>query len=65
MVIFGPKQWVNPFGKMLIFGLFELLVFIASKGVFRFRISLKAFFKAILRKKKSWKNGHFWIKTMG
>ena len=29
MVIFGPKPWVNPFGKMSIFRLFELLVFIA------------------------------------
>ena len=27
--IFGPKPWVNPFGKMSIFRLFELLVFIA------------------------------------
>ena len=27
-VIFGPKLWVNPFGKMSIFGLFKLLVFI-------------------------------------
>ena len=29
MVIFGPKPWVNPFGKMSIFGIFGLLVFIA------------------------------------
>ena len=29
MAIFGPKQWVNFFGKMSIFRLFELLVFIA------------------------------------
>ena len=29
MAIFGPKPWVNPFGKMPIFWLFELLVFIA------------------------------------
>ena len=29
MAIFGPKPWVNPFGKMSIFRLFELLVFIA------------------------------------
>ena len=36
MVIFGPKPWVNPFGKMSIFGLFEDFVFIASKGVFLF-----------------------------
>ena len=27
-VIFGPKPCVNPFGKMSIFRLFELLVFI-------------------------------------
>ena len=27
--IFGQKPWVNPFGKMSIFRLFELLVFIA------------------------------------
>ena len=29
MAIFGPKPWVNPFGKMSIFYLFEILVFIA------------------------------------
>ena len=29
MVIFAPKPWVNPFGKMSIFRLFELVVFIA------------------------------------
>ena len=29
MAIFGPKPWVNPFGKMSIFRLFELLLFIA------------------------------------
>ena len=29
MAIFGPKPWVNPFGKMPILGLFELYVFIA------------------------------------
>ena len=34
MPIFLPKLWVNPFGKMSIIGLFELLVFIAQKGVF-------------------------------
>ena len=32
--IFGPKPWVNPFKKMSIFRLFELLVFIGYKGVF-------------------------------
>ena len=29
MASFGPKPWVNPFGKMSIFRLFEVLVFIA------------------------------------
>ena len=33
MVIFGPKAWVNPFGKVSIFGVFEV-VFIVQKGVF-------------------------------
>ena len=27
--IFGPKAWINPFGKISIFRLFDLLVFIA------------------------------------
>ena len=34
MAIFAPKPWVNPFGKMSIFRLFELLIFIAYIGVF-------------------------------
>ena len=34
MAMFGTKPGVNPFGKMSTFGLFELLVFIAYKGVF-------------------------------
>ena len=29
MAIFGPKRWVNPFGKMSIIRIFELLVFIS------------------------------------
>ena len=29
MAIFGRKPWVNPFGKISIFRLFELLLFIA------------------------------------
>ena len=36
MAIFTPKAWVNPFGKNSIFRLFQLLVFIAQKGVFLF-----------------------------
>ena len=36
MAIFGRKPWVNPFGEMSIYGLFELVVFIPYKGVFSF-----------------------------
>ena len=36
IAIFGQKPWVNPFGKMSTFRLFELPVFIASKGGFSF-----------------------------
>ena len=36
MAIFGPKPTVNPFRKMSIFRFFELLVFIAYKGIFSF-----------------------------
>ena len=32
--IFGPKPWVNPVGKVSIFGLFEVLFFMAKKGLF-------------------------------
>ena len=48
MVIFGPKPCVNPFGKMSIFGLFELAVFIASKGVFSFQNMVKDLFLAYI-----------------
>ena len=34
MAIFGQKPLVNPFRKMSIFRLFELVVFIAYKGIF-------------------------------
>ena len=44
MAIFGPKPWVNPFGKMSIFRLFEHLVFIAQKGVFSFQNIIKDIF---------------------
>ena len=36
ITIFGSKPWAKPFGKMSLFRLFELLVFIASKGGFPF-----------------------------
>ena len=46
MAIFGPKPWVIPFRKMSIFRLFQLLVFIAQKGVFSLQIIVKDIFLA-------------------
>ena len=66
MAIFRPKPWVNTFGKMSNFRSFDLLVFIASKGVFFALEYRKRHFPGLyFLKKKSWKNGHFWTKTMG
>ena len=50
--IFGPKPWVNPFEKMLIFLLFEVCVFIAQKGVFCFQNIVKQIFLAYTAQKK-------------
>ena len=60
MAIFGPKPWVNPFRKMSIFRLFELLVFIAQKSIFFVLEYRKRNFPGLYcLKKKSWKNVHF------
>ena len=45
MAIFGPKPWVNPFGKMSIFRLFEHLVFIALKCFFFVLECRKGYFR--------------------
>ena len=52
MAIFGPKPWVNPFGKMSIFRILELLVFIAYKGAFSFQIIVKVIFLTYSAEKK-------------
>ena len=38
MAIFSPKLWVNPFGKISIFRLFERVFLGARKAFFRSRI---------------------------
>ena len=48
MAIFGPKPWVNPFGKMSTFRLFELLGFRAQKSVFSFWNIIKDIFLAYI-----------------
>ena len=66
MANFGQKLWGNPFGKMSVFQLSELSVFIGYKGVFSIENIVKDIFLAYIgRKKKSLKKGHFWTKTMG
>ena len=52
MAISGPKAWANPFGKMSIFRLFELVVFIEKKGVFPFKKIVKDNFLAYIALKK-------------
>ena len=70
MAIFGSKPWVYPFGKMSIFRLFELFelsfFFLALKGVSFVLEYRKSHFPGLYcLNNKSWKNGHFWTKTMG
>ena len=52
MAIFAPKLWVKPFGKMSIFGLFGLVVFIAWKQLFSFQNKIKDIFLACIDQKK-------------
>ena len=65
MAIFGRNAWVNPFGKISIFRLFALPVFIGKKGVLSFYNIVKQIFVACIFKKKRWKNALFLAKTMG
>ena len=52
MATLGPKPWVKPLGKMSIFRLLELLVFIASKGIFSFQNNVKDILLAYIAKQK-------------
>ena len=61
MANFGPKPWVNPSEKISIFGLFELLVFIAQKGVLPFQNIVKHLFLAYIAFKKKIGKCHFSI----
>ena len=66
MVFFGPKQWVNPFGKNLNFLTFSTSYFYSLDRRFFVLEYRKRHFPCLYcLKKTSWKNGHFWTKTMG
>ena len=72
MANFGPKPWTNPFGKMTIFQLFELLLFITQKGVSSFQNIIRLIFLAYIESKIMFENWpildqnhrQFWTKTM-
>ena len=65
MAIFGPKPGVNAFGKMSIFRLFDLLVFIAQKAVFFFYNIVKDIFLASITKKKKLEKWPFLDQNLG
>ena len=50
MANFGPKPWISPFGKMSVFLLFELLLFITLKVVSSFENIIKHIFMAYIAK---------------
>ena len=60
MAIFSPIH-----GKMLLFLLFELLVFIAQKGVFSFQNIVKDIFLTYIEKKKNLEKWPFLDKNHG
>ena len=65
IAIFGQKPWVHPFGKMSIFRLFLTFCFYSLERRFFVREYRKRHFPYLYcLKKTSWKNGHFWIKSM-
>ena len=66
MTNFRAKPWVNPFGKLSIFRVFEVLVFIAEKCVFSFYNIEKTHLTYLYcLKKKSWKNDQFFEQNHG
>ena len=65
MAIFLPKPWVNPFGKISIFRLFERVVFIGQKGVFLFQNNVKHIFLAYIAKKKDIEKSPFFDQNHG
>ena len=67
------KQWpfldqnhgLTPLAKCDSFYFLNFSFFQPRKAFFRSRISQNTFFRSIMGKKKSWKKGHFWTKTIG
>ena len=70
MAIFGPKPWVNPFGKMSVFRLFGPLVFYSlERSFFVLEYHKRHFPSLYCLKKKVGKMAFFgpkpWVKPFG
>ena len=66
IAIFGQKPWVHPFGKMSIFRPFLTFYFYSvERRFFVLEYRKRHFPYLYCLKKTSWKNGHFWTKSMG
>ena len=65
MATFGPKSWVNPFGKMSIFPLFDLLVFIGYKGILFVLEYCKIHFPGLFCLKKELEKWPFFCQNHG
>ena len=65
MANFVPKLWVNPFEKMSVFRLFRLFFCRLQRRLFDVECGKRHFLGPYCQKKKSWKKGKFWTKTMG
>ena len=65
MAIFGPKAWINPFGKMSIFRLLNLLFYSLDTRFFCSRISYKTFLWTILPQKKKMEKWPFFNQNYG
>ena len=65
MANFRAKPGVNPFGKISSFQLFELLVFIAYKGVFSFYNIVNHNIMAYIAKNKKMEKWQIFEQTMG
>ena len=66
MAIFGPKPRVNPFEKCQFFDFLKFSFFWPRKAIFIVLEYRKRTFPGLYYlKKRSWKNGLFWTKTIG
>ena len=65
MGIFGPKNELTPLGKCRFFDFLNFLFLKPRKAIFDLEYRKRHFPGLYCLKKKSWKKGRFWTKTMG